>query len=281
MKKKIVILTGSELRHRFFRKKVALHNGIEVLKAYCETEQNLLAGSSVEDVKDLRLKHLKARAQSEKDFFELFVDHTEDHSNAEVIDRASINDEQYYKEIIALNPDLVIVYGASIIREPLLSAFKGRMLNVHLGLSPYYRGSATNFWPLAEELPECVGATFMYIDEGIDTGEIIHQIRPAVNYYDTPSTIGNRLIKEMTDTFCEIIIRFDHLQKAVLDQPGNVRRYCKKKDYNEEAVERVYANFNKGMIHTYLEDRTTRNRSFPLVENPQVSYDQSSNVSLC
>ena len=45
---------------------------------------------------------------------------------------------------------------------------------------------------------EFFGYTFMYLDEGIDTGEIIHQGRPKIFPYDNPHQIGNRLIKKMT-----------------------------------------------------------------------------------
>ena len=53
--------------------------------------------------------------------------------------------------------------------------FSRKFLNVHLGLSPYYRGSGTNVWPLINTEPDMVGAT-LCIDAGIDNGEIIHQI---------------------------------------------------------------------------------------------------------
>ena len=102
-------------------------------------------------------------------------------------------------------------YGCSIIQEPLLSVFDGRFVNVHLGLSPYYRGSGTNFWPLVNKEPEFVGATFMHIDSGIDTGEIIHQIRADYFWGDTPSSIGNRLILKMSATLKDLILNFDNL----------------------------------------------------------------------
>ena len=43
-------------------------------------------------------------------------------------------------------------------------------------MSPYYE-AWRNYWPLVNNEPECVGATFMKIDGGIDTGPILHQIR--------------------------------------------------------------------------------------------------------
>ena len=78
----------------------------------------------------------------------------------------------------AARPDVVLVFGTGILREPLLSAFDGRIINIHLGLSPYYRGAGTNFWPLVNREPEYVGATIHYLDAGIDTGPIISHARP-------------------------------------------------------------------------------------------------------
>ena len=56
----------------------------------------------------------------------------------------------------AARPDVVLVFGTGILRQPLLSTFDGRVINIHLGLSPYYRGAGTNFWPLVNREPEYV-----------------------------------------------------------------------------------------------------------------------------
>ena len=62
-------------------------------------------------------------------------------------------------------------------------------------MSPYYRGSGTNFWPFVNNELQFIGATFMHIDEGVDTGEIIHQIRANIFHDDNIHQIGNRLIR--------------------------------------------------------------------------------------
>ncbi|MCW3106788.1 MAG: formyltransferase [Segetibacter sp.] len=267
--KQVVILTGNELRHQYFRKKIALKSGIKVLKTYCESAENLIEKGAMQVSSIQRERHLLSRAQSEKDFFEAFTNTVEDLSNAAVINRGEINDI-CFEEITALNPDLVIVYGASILQEPLLSAFSKRILNVHLGLSPYYRGAATNFWPLVDRNPACVGATFMYIDAGIDTGEIIHQVRASYNFFDTPSTIGNRLIKDMTEVFAEIIIKYDSLIKPGVPAYSNFRKFFKKRDFTENSVEQLYLNFREGMIEAYLDKLDEHNGLFPIVTNKAV-----------
>jgi len=251
---KVVILTGRELRHTFMRKAIALDANIEVLSSYCEGSEKSLLNTAKREKNDTnQLTHLLARENSEKDFFETFVKLTPDNSNPSFIAKGEINDEVKVQEIKALNPDLIIAYGCSIIKEPLVEHFEGRFLNVHLGLSPYLRGSGTNFWPLVNSQPEYVGATFMYLDTGIDTGAIIHQIRARVFKNDTPHHIGNRLIADVAKTYIDIINYFSELE--VMKQPEDMKsgKYYKNSDFTPESVEQLYCAFDDGLVEKYLD----------------------------
>src|SRR5690606_39404976 len=60
----------------------------------------------------------------------------------------------------ALDSDVYVVFGASYIRGPLIDYLVARgAINIHMGVSPYYRGSSCNFWALYDGRPEYVGAT--------------------------------------------------------------------------------------------------------------------------
>ena len=174
---KIIILTGNETRHEFFRKKIASDARISVLTTYCEGAEKSLENRIKlnKESSELELQHVRARSQAEKDFFEVSLNSINDLSNAHYISKGAINDEKLVQDIINKQPDLLVCYGSSLIRSKLLTEFEGHFLNVHLGLSPYYRGVGTNIWPLINNEPDMVGATFMYINEGIDTGPIIVQ----------------------------------------------------------------------------------------------------------
>ena len=267
--KRIVILTGSELRHEYFRKTLAASPGILVVRSYCEDQQNdlrsqvSLSGGS----QRLRMQHLADRETAEREAFQTAIQLTPDLSNPVELVRGEINSAVYRDEIVALEPDLVISYGCSIIREPLLSSFPRQFVNVHLGLSPYYRGSGTNYWPLVNNEPEYVGATFMFIDSGIDTGEIIHQIRAEVVRGDTPSSIGNRLIIKMTEVMERIIVRFEALKPLAQPSVPSESRYYTSKDFTEESVVALYKNFQDGLIDRYLEEKQTRWSQLPLIRN--------------
>lgn len=272
MRKKVILLTGSELRHDFFRMRLAMEDGIELVQTYCEGTEKSLGTLIQKEANDtiLRAKHLEAREQSEKDFFGVFAETAEDHSRPLRVPKGAINQREYVEQIIGAQPDIVMAYGCSIVKEPLLSAFAGRFLNVHLGISPYYRGSGTNYWPLVNGEPEFAGATFMYIDSGIDTGEIIHQIRARIVWGDTPSAIGNRLISDIIPVYAAIARHFEELPR--MPQPQKLdTRVWKQKDYDEASVARLYEQFGNGLIERYLSEREIRWKRSPIVENPTLA----------
>lgn len=266
----VVILTNSQLRHQFVRKAIALDDDISVLRTYCESTDGTTLDRVREEGDEVKLRHLEARAEAEDDFFRHFVDYTPDRSNPQEIPNGEINDEQYYEEILDLDPDLLVAYGCSIIEDPLLSEYEGRFLNVHLGLSPYYRGTGTNFWPLVNGEPEYVGATFMYLDAGVDTGDIIHQIRARVKPGDTPHHIGNRLIADMIGPYREIIVKFDNLVDMAQPETPENEHYYTTSDYSTEATKQLYKNFDDGLVEDYLSEQDERNSDVPLVKNPVV-----------
>lgn len=80
--------------------------------------------------------------------------------------------EEFTKE---LAPDLIIVSGTRLVKKKMLSipVNKG-ILNLHTGLSPYIKGgpNCTN-WCIATKQFHLVGNTIMWIDEGIDSGNIL------------------------------------------------------------------------------------------------------------
>ncbi len=254
--KTIVILTGNETRHTYFRKKIASSIGIKVLASFCEGVESSLENILIhnKETSALQLFHVKARSQSELDFFYETINDTKDKSRPIMIKKGEINAENVVKRILDLEPDLLVCYGSSLIKSKLVDIFKGKFLNVHLGLSPYYRGSGTNIWPLINYEPQFVGATFMFLDEGIDTGNIIHQISAKYFLGDSPHSIGNRTIKEMTKVYEKLIKNFDKLTKEC--QFTTTGKIYKARDFDATACGKLYSNFSKGMICDYIENNS-------------------------
>jgi methionyl-tRNA formyltransferase len=91
----------------------------------------------------------------------------------------SVNDPATTTLLQEATPDLVLVNGTRIIRAPVIDATPAPFLNMHVGITPKYRGVHGGYWALHEGEPELFGATVHYVDTGVDTGQIVHQATAA------------------------------------------------------------------------------------------------------
>jgi methionyl-tRNA formyltransferase len=83
--------------------------------------------------------------------------------------------------------DFIVSYGyRHIIREPQVSKYAGRMINLHIAYLPWNRGADPNFWSIYDNTPR--GVSIHQIDRGIDTGPLL--FRHFVNFGDD-ETLGS------------------------------------------------------------------------------------------
>ncbi|MDG2266342.1 MAG: formyltransferase family protein [Candidatus Marinimicrobia bacterium] len=79
----------------------------------------------------------------------------------------------------ALSSDVFVVFGASYIKGWLIDFLvEKKAINIHMGLSPYYRGSSCNFWALYDGSPSYVGATVHMLSKGLDSGDMLFHCVP-------------------------------------------------------------------------------------------------------
>jgi folate-dependent phosphoribosylglycinamide formyltransferase PurN len=83
-----------------------------------------------------------------------------------------INDKETELKIHQFNPDILIVFGTSIVKENIFMIPKIGTLNIHPGINPKYKG-AGSFWALKNKDFSHYGFTIHLVDKGIDTGDII------------------------------------------------------------------------------------------------------------
>jgi methionyl-tRNA formyltransferase len=86
-----------------------------------------------------------------------------------------VNSDEVRDFIKSKNPRLVVVSAAPILKKKIIDAAEGRIINLHPGFAPQYRGRYGSFWPIYYQEPELVGVTIHYVDKGIDTGAILIQ----------------------------------------------------------------------------------------------------------
>ena len=98
------------------------------------------------------------------------------------------NNKMFQEELKALNPDVIINQSQSIIKKDLLNIPNIGVINRHNALLPKNRGRLTPFWVLYKQEKE-TGVSIHFIEEGIDSGDIIVQKKFSISSKDTFSSI--------------------------------------------------------------------------------------------
>lgn len=163
--------------------------------------------------------------------------------------------------------DTLVVYGTNLLKPPLLSRWAGRIINLHLGLSPYYRGTATNFYPMLNEEPQYVGATIHLIDAGIDSGPILRHARPPIVADDKPHTIGCKAILAGVEAMIAVLNDLGRGEPKPVPQwkVPNARLYLRK-NYHPRQVVELYRKLDEGLIPRYVERAARCPTAIRLVE---------------
>ncbi len=93
--------------------------------------------------------------------------------NIPVVFCDDLNESVVLKTLKQAQPDLVVFTGGGLIRKDvLLNAGQG-ILNCHMGILPRYRGMDVIEWAILEERFDQIGLTVHFMDQGVDTGDIL------------------------------------------------------------------------------------------------------------
>ena len=148
--------------------------------------------------------------------------------------------KEEYKDIIDLNPDIIITcaYG-QIVPEVILNYPKYGCINVHASLLPKLRGGA----PIHKAIIygyDVTGITIMYMDKGMDTGDMISKKEVKIEDNDTAETLHDKLQKISVTLLLETLPKIINGTNKREKQDDNRATYAYNISRQEEHVD-----FNK------------------------------------
>ena len=174
-KKKIVLWCGDAPNQRALANKIAERFGLCGIVIDKKRTQN----------KTPRWKKVPAALQDRIFFRKIndawaFLQHQYDRQfpqwpGVDTIAADSINSDEAYNFSKHHEPDLIVVSGTALVKKKMFSVNPSiGIINLHTGLSPYIKGgpNCTN-WCISTGQFEKIGNTIMWINEGIDSGNII------------------------------------------------------------------------------------------------------------
>ena len=194
---RVAIVGGTHPRHLFFHSTIS-----NVVGKLLVARENMtpepprhLGGHD----KALWIRHFDNRAICEQKYFGNNAP-----VSAMVISPSELNTAKSRDYIAGLKPDVVLVFGCGLLKWYL----DVPMINLHLGLSPRYRGSATLFWPFYLLEPNNAGCTFHQIVDEPDAGKILHQVRPKMMRGDTIHDVSCRAVLAAQRDFSKLQDKF-------------------------------------------------------------------------
>lgn len=134
----------------------------------------------------------------------------------------------------ALEADVYVVFGASYIRGPICEHLvRERAVNLHMGVSPQYRGSSTNFWAMYDGRPQYVGATVHLLSAGLDSGPMLFHALPAPAEVD-PFDLGMLAVKAAHEGLIKHLLQGTLRQLPPVPQDRSQQlRYTRNADFTD------------------------------------------------
>ena len=139
-----------------------------------------------------------------------------------------------------LKSDIYVIFGSSYIKGELLNFLcERKALNIHMGVSPYYRGTDCNFWALFDDNPHLVGATIHMLSSGLDNGPILYHALS--NIKTNPFEYTMYAVKSAFYSMVERIKNKSilNIDPAIQDNKKEIR-YSKKADFKESVVNKYF-----------------------------------------
>ncbi len=233
---KVLILTSNSPRHTYFIHKISQSFNkscviIQKKTNYYETQKN---NSNI-----IRNHFRLMQFHEEKWFKKNYKKHYE------FVD--DINSQNLLDKIKKECFDVVCLFGTAILNDDWLKLFPDKIINLHLGLSPFYRGSATLFWPFVNKELKFLGTTIHIATKKVDGGKILHRVLPHFmvneNYYD----ITLRLIRDSINIFPEIVLSYLKGKLKPFNQESINGKYYKKIDFSEQDLLNVLSYTENGL----------------------------------
>ncbi|MFN3648008.1 MAG: formyltransferase family protein [Armatimonadota bacterium] len=260
---RILVITSNQRRHAYVASQ--LSKSLDVVGVVSESKSPGSNGAELDAEDQAAIsEHFRERDAVETALLGSVIDWPD--TPMLTPDAGGVNSPRVAEWVYTKDPDFVVLYGSSIVEDPLLSHYHGRIINIHLGLSPYYRGSGTNFWPLVHRRPECVGATIHIAVPEVDAGGILAQVRPGAEVQDRAHELGTKTIVAATNLLPQVIWGYACGQVHPVRQDLSTGRVFRTRDFNAGALRTMWGHFGSGMVKEYLDQQEQRHAHTPIIE---------------
>lgn len=238
---KALVLTSNSLRHKYYAQELSKKFDIVGIISEPKTVYYQKAKEESQIVRE----HFDNLSKYEELFFKN-AKFPEDIELLELV-KSNMNNQEVIDWAKKYKPDVIFLFGTVILSDIWLNAFENKIINLHLGLSPYYRGSATLFWPIYNNELECLGVTIHLATKKVDAGQILGRVKPIYEVGDNYYTLNYKAIKKGIDCMGEIVQKYLDGNIELIEQDLSNSKVYKKADFTEQILLQALENIGEGL----------------------------------
>lgn len=248
---KILFATGSHPRHAFIARQLHKTGALAGLIIE-EREIHVPQAPSSLPVATQKLfdHHFLKRAEAEEHFFESQdLPKTELHrTNLE-----QLNGPDVQAFIQRINPDLLLTYGVHVLNRDTLDCATGERWNIHGGLSPWYKGAITHFWPSYLLEPQMTGMTVHELTDQLDGGPIVHQNVAQLVRGDGLHELACRAVTDLASELPQVIGTLNNKKRVIKHQSTTTGRIWRSTDWHPSHLHLIYDSYNDAIVDCHLD----------------------------
>ncbi len=165
----------------------------------------------------------------------------------------------------SLGADTAISYGIHKVDEETLQALPKRAWNIHGGLSPWYRGNITLFWPFYFLKPNWAGMTIHQLTQRLDGGNIIHHSVPELARGDGIHDVACKAVKQAGEDLVRLLQMVEAGVEPVPVPQKSSGKLFTSTDWTPQHLRLIYNTFDNDIVDRYL-DGELGHQAPPLVK---------------
>ena len=200
--------------------------------------------------RDLYIRHFADRMKAEEKFFGGHAALQADRILR--VPREELNSPMVQDFVRRIDPQLLLSYGVHLLSDETLACATGHRWNIHGGLSPWYRGAATHFWPSYFLEPQFTGITVHELRREIDAGPIVHQCLAPLVPGDGVHDLACRAVSQIGQELPELLTRAIESKLAPTVAQRTTGRLWRDADWRPEHLHIIYDLFGNRIVDRYL-----------------------------
>ena len=243
---RVLTITGDHPRH--LRLVEQISSSFETVSVVMSRE-GLLQTDNLKS--PLMRRHFEIRSQVENEWFG--SPQKEDLASV-IVDSSSI-----FTGEIGIGPkelrsfDACVVFGTTLLPESFRQSLPEMTLNLHLGISPRYRGAATLFWPFYMLEPNWAGFTIHKLTSEPDRGEIMvrkgAKLLRGQRLHDVSASVTNEGINSFVQALKLLASGVD---MVLMPQKTSGKNWLSS-DFSEKHLSLIYEHFDDDIVDRFLD----------------------------